>query len=355
VATSGAEQQHWLVLHGGPGSGANAALLAPFAIFSDERGTLASQTLSAWAPHQRGSAPVAKRRAQRVSLGALVQDLEALREALGLERWCVLGGSWGASLALAYASRHPQVVQRLVLRGSFLAGSDDVWALLERVPPWQRQRLAALGLAWPSSRLCLWPWLRQLRQRLDGATSSALGRGLTQAWQGAEARSALHGAERALRHGALGLVSSPLQAVVDAERALPIAATRATRQRLARDMRRSYASAYAGLPTSARAKRSAQARVRAQVHLLGSSVSRELRASVRVLQQLKNSPAVSQMMPPLTLLHGRFDAVCTRRNLRHLLPLSNDNNTKKTWLQLPAGHLATEPAIAQALRLAVWA
>jgi proline iminopeptidase len=50
----------------------------------------------------------------------LVADIERLREHLGIERWQVFGGSWGSTLALAYAETHPQRVTELVLRGIFL-------------------------------------------------------------------------------------------------------------------------------------------------------------------------------------------------------------------------------------------
>ncbi len=50
----------------------------------------------------------------------LVADMEALREQLGIDRWQVFGGSWGSTLALAYAQRHPQRVSELVLRGIFM-------------------------------------------------------------------------------------------------------------------------------------------------------------------------------------------------------------------------------------------
>ena len=56
----------------------------------------------------------------------LVADLERLREALGVERWLVFGGSWGATLALAYAQAHPQRVLGLVLRGVFLATAREI-------------------------------------------------------------------------------------------------------------------------------------------------------------------------------------------------------------------------------------
>ncbi len=50
----------------------------------------------------------------------LIGDIEALREHLGIEQWLVFGGSWGSTLALAYAQRHPAAVSELVLRGIFL-------------------------------------------------------------------------------------------------------------------------------------------------------------------------------------------------------------------------------------------
>ncbi len=50
----------------------------------------------------------------------LVADIERLRLHLGVERWQVFGGSWGSTLALAYAEEHPSVVTELVLRGIFL-------------------------------------------------------------------------------------------------------------------------------------------------------------------------------------------------------------------------------------------
>lgn len=51
---------------------------------------------------------------------ALVADIEKLREHLRLERWQVFGGSWGSTLALAYAEAHPERVTELVLRGIFM-------------------------------------------------------------------------------------------------------------------------------------------------------------------------------------------------------------------------------------------
>ncbi|HOV57034.1 MAG TPA: prolyl aminopeptidase [Rhodanobacteraceae bacterium] len=84
----------------------------------------------------------------------LVADMERLREHLGIERWLVFGGSWGSTLALAYAQTHPTRVSELVLRGIFTlrrwelewfyqAGCDalfpDAWEeYLAAIPPAER-------------------------------------------------------------------------------------------------------------------------------------------------------------------------------------------------------------------------
>lgn len=57
----------------------------------------------------------------------LVADMERLRAHLGFERWIVLGGSWGSTLALAYAEAHPERVAGLVVSGVYLARAFDVW------------------------------------------------------------------------------------------------------------------------------------------------------------------------------------------------------------------------------------
>ena len=56
----------------------------------------------------------------------LIADMEALRVHLGLERWQVFGGSWGSTLALAYAEQHPSRVTELVLRGIFLLRKQEI-------------------------------------------------------------------------------------------------------------------------------------------------------------------------------------------------------------------------------------
>ena len=56
----------------------------------------------------------------------LVADMETIRQTLGIERWVVFGGSWGSTLALAYAQTHPQACRALVLRGIFLLRRAEI-------------------------------------------------------------------------------------------------------------------------------------------------------------------------------------------------------------------------------------
>ena len=90
---------------------------------------------------------------------ALIEDIERLREHLGVEKWCVFGGSWGSTLALAYAITHPERVTALVLRGIFLVSKrelrwfyqdgasmlfPDAWArFVEPIPASERDDLMA--------------------------------------------------------------------------------------------------------------------------------------------------------------------------------------------------------------------
>lgn len=103
-------------LHGGPGSGCapEARLLFDLRRFApvlhDQRGA-------------GRSVPAGALEANTTEY--LVQDLERLRQHLGIERWLLFGGSWGAALALLYAQRFPERVLGMVLRGVFLARPAD--------------------------------------------------------------------------------------------------------------------------------------------------------------------------------------------------------------------------------------
>ena len=56
----------------------------------------------------------------------LIADMEKIREKFGFERWMVVGGSWGATLALAYAQAHPERVSGIALRATFLGTRAEV-------------------------------------------------------------------------------------------------------------------------------------------------------------------------------------------------------------------------------------
>jgi len=99
-----------VVLHGGPGGGCSPAMRRYFdprawrIILFDQRGCGRSK------PHASVEAN---------TTWHLVADIEHIRKALGVDRWTVFGGSWGATLALIYAQKHPDPVRHLVLRGVF--------------------------------------------------------------------------------------------------------------------------------------------------------------------------------------------------------------------------------------------
>ncbi|MEO7124035.1 MAG: prolyl aminopeptidase [Lacisediminihabitans sp.] len=109
-------------LHGGPGGGTSPSHRRLFdperyrIILTDQRGAGRST------PH--ASEPDAGLSTN--TTWHLVADLELLREHLGVERWQVFGGSWGSTLALAYAERHPHRVTELVLRGIFTLRKSEL-------------------------------------------------------------------------------------------------------------------------------------------------------------------------------------------------------------------------------------
>jgi proline iminopeptidase len=59
-------------------------------------------------------------------MARLIADMEMIREKFGFERWMVVGGSWGATLALAYAQAHPHRVTGIVLRATFLGTLEEI-------------------------------------------------------------------------------------------------------------------------------------------------------------------------------------------------------------------------------------
>ncbi len=160
-------------LHGGPGAGINALARRFYdpqiyrIILFDQRGS-------------GQSTPHAELRDN--TTWDLVADIERLRTMLGIERWLVFGGSWGSSLSLAYAIRHPERVLGLVMRGIFLCRqSEEDWLykegashvfpdgwdqFIEPIPPAERgdlMRAYYTRLTDPDpavQQAAAWPWSR---------------------------------------------------------------------------------------------------------------------------------------------------------------------------------------------------
>lgn len=106
-----------LFIHGGPGGGCDAdhrRLFDPARyriILFDQRGCGRST------PHAE---------LRNNTTWDLVADMEQLRQHLGIQRWMLFGGSWGSTLALAYATRHADRVSQMVLRGIFLLRREEL-------------------------------------------------------------------------------------------------------------------------------------------------------------------------------------------------------------------------------------
>ena len=106
-----------IFLHGGPGSGCNENHRRYFnpkkyrVVLFDQRGCHRSKPAG---ETNNNSTP------------ELLQDIERIREHLGIDKWLVFGGSWGATLGLLYAQSHPSRVSALILRGAFLARKKDL-------------------------------------------------------------------------------------------------------------------------------------------------------------------------------------------------------------------------------------
>ncbi|WP_372965589.1 prolyl aminopeptidase [Marinobacter sp.] len=112
-----------LVVHGGPGGGCEDYHRR---FFDAERFRIILMD-------QRGagrSTPLAELEGN--STDKLVDDMETVRQFLGVDRWLLFGGSWGSTLSLVYAQAHPERVLGLVLRGIFLCRPQDIQWLYQQ-------------------------------------------------------------------------------------------------------------------------------------------------------------------------------------------------------------------------------
>ncbi|MGQ0685552.1 prolyl aminopeptidase [Bradyrhizobium sp.] len=132
-------------LHGGPGSGCQP----------DHRRLFDPERFHAVLFDQRGagrSRPRGER--EHNTLAHLIADIETIRKKFAFERWLVVGGSWGATLALAYAQAHPDRVSGIVLRATFLGTvaeiEDGFLSSLPRLYPGLSEDF--LGLLTPEER-----------------------------------------------------------------------------------------------------------------------------------------------------------------------------------------------------------
>jgi proline iminopeptidase len=133
-----------LMVHGGPGQGTSPGMRRMFdpdryqAVLFDQRGCGRST------PH--ASDPATDMRHNTTD--HLVRDMERLREHLGIDRWLLTGGSWGTTLALVYAERHPQRVSQIMLSAISTTRSSEIDWLYRGVgrffpEAWERFRDAA--------------------------------------------------------------------------------------------------------------------------------------------------------------------------------------------------------------------
>ena len=139
-----------VILHGGPGGAINPTMRRFFdpsrwrMMLFDQRGCGRSRPNASLDDN---------------TTWALIEDIERLRVHAGVEKWTVFGGSWGSTLALAYAITHPERVEALVLRGVFLLTQrelhwfyqdgasimfPDAWArFVDPIPPAERDDLVS--------------------------------------------------------------------------------------------------------------------------------------------------------------------------------------------------------------------
>lgn len=273
-----ADGQPVVYLHGGPGSGCTPAQRRFFdpafyrAVLYDQRGCGRSRPAG---------------RLEANTTAHLVDDLERLREHLGIARWIVFGGSWGSTLALAYAQTHPERVLGLIVRGIFLARPQDIhWFYQEGAsrlfPDYWQDYLAPIP---PEERHDM---IAAYHKRLTGNDQIAQMHA-AKAWSGWEGRM-------------LGLCPSPqhVERFSEPQRALSIA--------------------------------------RIECHYFTNNSFLEPNQLIRDMHKIAHLPGV--------IIHGRYDMICPLDNaweLHQAWPNSELQVIRE------AGHAASEPGITDAL------
>ena len=282
-----------VAIHGGPGSG-DSMLLPRF---------LDPARYRIICPDQRGSGRSEPRGGIECNdLAALIADLALLRRHLGLARWFVVGGSWGATLAICHAAADPTAITGLLLRGSFLARDEDVHWFFQgarRVRPNAWQQLAAAAPAGSEGRLLDWLAQALLHGSAEAAAHAA---GAWSRWEAAMTRPAIDDG--------------------------PSASASAS------------ASAPAPAPASTSASQATIDRFRIQAHYLSRHCW--LEAPRTLLARCAEVPAV-----PTRLLHGSDDVIC-RPEGAALLQAHLPPGAGLRWID-GAGHDPTHPQITDAM------
>ena len=272
-----------VVLHGGPGSGTQPSVLEWFdlarqrVVLFDQRGAGQSQ------PHGE----IINNNSTK-----LVADIEMIRERLGIERWMVVGGSWGATLALLYAAQHARRIRAMVLRGSFLASQRELH--------WFFQSLRAMvPHAWDQLTL---GWQEGQKQQV----LATLGKQL------------LHGSEQEAEDAATrwGAYEEAIMQAMSGKLAQPTT------------------------PSKASARTVGKYRLQAH-YLLNACFTREADL-LGAANALANTPTV--------IVHGSHDLVCPPENAARLAKLMP--HARLHWVPR-GGHTPADPLIAAALREAV--
>ncbi len=273
-----------IVLHGGPGSGTQPSVLDWFdlsrqrVVLFDQRGAGRSQPQGGLVGNDTP---------------ALVADIETLRQRLGIERWLVVGGSWGATLGLLYAGQHAAHVSALVLRGSFLASERELQWFFQSLRALVPQGWARLTEGWSDAQ----------KSKVLPTLADALLHGDTA--RATDAARRWNAYENAVMNAMSGKLDNPLEATGD-------------------------------LPARVLNK------YRLQAHYLthGCFTSEaELMACAAALAAT-----------PVTLVHGTHDLVCPPENAQRLAEAMP--HARLQWVA-QGGHTPADTRIATALREAV--
>lgn len=273
-----------VVLHGGPGSGTQPSVLDWFDL-SRQRVVLFDQRGSGKSVPQ---GEIANNDSHR-----LVADIETIRERLGIARWLVVGGSWGATLALLYAGRHAERISALVLRGSFLASARELGWFFQELRALVPQGWARLTAGWNDA------------QRADvlRTLSGALLHG--DAGQAADAARRWNDYENAVMNAMAGQLDVPPESTAD-------------------------------LPPRVLNK------YRLQAHYLSNGCFTSDDELMAAMAKLRDTP--------VTLVHGTHDLVCPPENalrLKEAMP-----HAVLQWVK-NGGHTPADAGIAEGLRTAI--